>query len=371
MSTRLCLFGVLISCISITGLAQHVSIVVADTIHLQDSIRHLDRVREDILDKKSTVGSKFAVPDKIAVPDSLQRYTDVFGRRAILSEKRLASIRDSIEKATGLPIPKNIALKEEMSREDMVDLVNKKFPNVPVAPSSLDEVSSTGRDSLQSLASRDLPVQDIAKFKMPSDDLNSLGVLPGNVIKSKYLKGLDSLRQINLREEKLKYEEKALSQRTKLSIVQKKPTFKDRSYFEGVLSLISGKSLTIYQASPALGYHFTDNFSIGAGPTLQVLAVDKEIKFNGGVRAFSKVEFLKRQLYVQLEDAINPWSSSDERIRLDKHNVLIGAGILLSVKAPVTLNFSVLYRVNESKVSTSDIAPFVFRIGISTVKISK
>lgn len=368
MSKRLFLVGVLIALISITGLAQRVSVSVADTTHTQDSVQRLYTAGQEIVGKQNALNKSIKAAGSNPVPDSVQRYVDVLKARTIFSEKKLAFIRDSIEKATGISIPKDIPLKQEMSRENMVDLINKKFPNTPNAPSSQDEVLEAGKDSLQS---SDLGVSDLKQFKLPSDDLDNLSILPGKITKSKYLKGLDSLRQINLKEEKLKYEEKVLSQRTKLSIIEKKQTFRDRNYFEGVLSLISGKSLTIYQASPALGYHLTDNFSLGAGPTLQVLAVDKEIKFNGGVRAFSKVEFLKRQLYVQLEDAVNPWSSSDERIRLDKHNVLIGAGVLLSVKAPVTINFSVLYRVNESKVTVSDIAPLVFRIGISTVKISK
>ncbi len=194
--------------------------------------------------------------------------------------------------------------------------------------------------------------------------------LPGSIVKSKYLTGLDSLRKINLKDEQLTLKEQQNSAQSKLAIVQQKPTFWQKSYFEGVLGIWSGKDITLYQVSPALGYHFTDYFSVGLGPTLQVHAESKKLYANGAFRTFTKIEFLQRQLYLQVEDAMNPYSTR-EKAKLDKHNVFVGGGVLMSMKSPVTLNFSVLYKVNEGKASMSDISPFVFRLGISTIKINK
>jgi hypothetical protein len=347
----------------------------------------MDVKRRDILDQKNEFedGSLkkvlFEKTEPRQVRDTLhstvtslkdaEKSIHSFTSQTIYSEKHLAALRDSIEKATGIPIPKNIPTKKELSEADMLALVNQKFPGTPSALRSQNEATSTAKDSLEAASPGVDKVPNLNSLKLPLDALQQLSPLPGSLVKSKYLKGLDSLRRINLSDEKLKYEERAISERAKLGKIQEKPTFRQRSYFEGVLGLVTGKSLTLYQASPSLGYHFTNSLSLGAGPTVQVIAVEKEVKFNGGVRAFSKVEFLKRQLYLQLEDQMNPWSPRDERIALDKHNVMVGGGVLLSMKAPITLNFSMMYRLNESTVTMSDLSPLVFRIGISSVKIQK
>ncbi|MEJ1241747.1 hypothetical protein WBG78_26620 [Chryseolinea sp. T2] len=361
--------------------AQHITVSIADTTHFKDSLRVLEQKHQDVLQKTNKVSSELQKLQEVGratsvddvIPDTIQSAITTgteFLKHRVYSEKHLAAIRDSIERALGRPLPGNLPLKKEMSPEEMLDALNQKFPGAGEHRFTND-LGSVTEDSLKSQVPYQDRFPDLHDYKISADHLKDMVPLPGSIVKSKYLRSIDSLRSINLKEEKLKYKEKAVSQHAKLSKFQQRPTFKERSYFEGIVGLITGKSLTIYSASPALGYHFVDNFSLGAGPNLQVIAVDRDIKFNGGIRAFSKIEFWKRQLYVQIEDSMNPWSPKDERIQVDKHNVMVGGGVLLSVKAPVTLNFSMLYNLTENKTTISDISPFVFRIGISTVKVEK
>lgn len=369
MFKRMLLIGFLSYCSYVSASAQNVTVRVTDTTHVQDSLRSVDQKLQQIVSAKQELQHrKVELPRSKAI-DSLQSLSSSITTKRIHSEKQLKVIRDSIEKATGFKIPTDNLKKYYMSEEEMVQHVNSRFPEYPNRTN--DQWQEMGKDSLESITKEAPTVLGMNQLKLSPDQLLQLSPLAGRTIDTKYLKYIDSLRKINLKEEQLKLEEKMLSEKSRLVSLVPKPTFRQRSYFEGILGVMTGKSTTLYQASPALGFHFTDNFSLGAGPSLQIRTVDKEVDFNAAIRAFSKIEFFKRQLYLQVEDCMSPFGANTEKNSIEKHNVMVGGGVLLSMKAPVTLNFSVLYRVDESKLSVSDFAPLVFRIGISTIKINK
>jgi hypothetical protein len=344
--------------------AQSVSVSVADTTHRQDSIKAIQhRGAQHIKTAQDRQKEGAAILQRLQeAKHSPVQWQDGVAVQRVYSERYQNALRDSVRQLLGdRAIPTDLIPKQEVSRETMLDAINQKFQNPKGPPSELTSLSEKKMPELPS----------VEQMKLPVDDLSTLMPLPGSLVKTKYLQGLDSLRRIRLREENLKLEEETIGTHAKALVFQKKPTFWQRSYFEGILGVVTGKELTLYQASPSLGVHLTDRFSLGAGPIIQVQSNGSSIRAIGGVRTFSKIEFWKRQLYLQAEDAINAYQASREGSSLDTHNILVGGGVLLSVKAPVTLNFCVLYKVNENKTSMSDISPLVFRIGISTVKVDK
>jgi hypothetical protein len=369
----------LICLLSLPCCAQKVTAHIQDTTHVSDSLKakshQLLQDKQRIENEVSTNRAELSalISDANSITDNS---TDTKAlQKRIYSEKHIRQIQDSIASATHLPIDQlkkvHALSKKEVSSEELLNVVNEKFPHVPedYNPEHLEDLEKlqTG-ENLNSIPE----LSDISKLKLPDAEALQLAALRGNLIDSKYLKVIDSMRNLTLQKEKLKLSEEAITSKSKVALIKQKPTFMQRSYFEGVLGILTGKEFTIYQASPALGFHFKDYFSLGLGPTFQLVAGDdKKFYAKAGLRTFTKIEFLKRQVYMQAEDAINPYSGKAETLKLNQHNVYVGGGFLLSMKSKVTLNFNLMYQVNENKLTTSELSPLVFRLGISTIKIEK
>ncbi|MBT1708774.1 hypothetical protein KK062_11090 [Fulvivirgaceae bacterium PWU5] len=298
----------------------------------------------------------------------------------VYSEKQWKLWRDSLTKIPDSnipPIPKTLPAKKEVSEQELAHAVREAFFN------NSDSLSGkyTARDSLDGLTQR-LPnagivdknltrTPDLSEVKLPASALQRLSPLEGRTLKSKYLTSLDSIRKVNLKGEHLQLKEQATSAQGKLSLFRKKPSFLDRSYFEGVLG-VSGGDFTILQLSPSLGYHFTDYLSFGLGPNLVLREETKKMVTTVGVKTFIKAEFFKRQAYLQAEDVMDSYAvygSREKRNLFEQHNVFVGAGYLISISSPLTFNLAVLYKVNDTAFSLHEFSPWVFRIGISTIKI--
>jgi hypothetical protein len=353
---------------SVSTYSQRISVNISDSTQVSDSIvKVISKGNETIGKLKDTKNTQFTAGNVEGAS-----FVEKNQLKRVYSEKFLHDFNDSLKALISLDLS-SPPLKKELSEDDLVHLVNQKFPsysNIPSSPAG-EGIASSMEGSLKAPLQKRQQIDNLSNYKLPTDKLLALSPLPGSGVKSKYLDRLDSLRKVNLQQEKLRLEERTLSDKSKVTVFKEKPTIRQRSYFEGVISIMSGKQVTLYQASPAMGLHFTDYFSIGGGPSIQLQSEGKDLYGTVGLRVFSKVEFFQRQFYLQLEDAMNPYRSNREKIQLDSHNVMIGGGVLLSVRAPFTLNFSVLYKLNEGKVNVSDVAPFVFRIGISSVKIEK
>ena len=367
MIYRLLVAWVLLT-LNVNTYSQHISVSINDSTEVSDSVTKVIVKSNGMTDKFKTAASGVVT----AVNVERASLAEKSHLKRVYSEKFLHDFSDSLESKTDLGLS-SISSRKELSEDDLLQLVNEKFPVYSNRPSSPSGESITGgmEDSLKSPLRKMKEVVNLSSYKLPANQLLELSPLTGSKVKSKYLDKLDSLRKVNLQRERLRLEEHRLSDGGKMTVFKEKPTIRERSYFEGVITVMSGKQFTLYQVSPAIGLHFTDYFSIGGGPSIQLQSQGKELYGTVGLRVFSKVEFFQRQFYLQLEDAMNPYRSNREKIQLDSHNVMIGGGVLLSVRAPFTLNFSVLYKLNEGRVNVSDVAPFVFRIGISSVKIEK
>lgn len=345
----------------IQSLAQKVS-VTADTARIADSVRMR-------LPALAQYQQKAAHLRKEKIADSLTSLPDNFPVQKVYSEKYLKKIEDSLRSIGAYKLP--LDPRQEITEEDLVEAINQKYPHAQglSAPPGAEGAPDLS-DSLNRLPSLPADFQDLSSYKLPGNSLEELSPLPGKIMKSKYVDKIDSLRQIKLKEARLKLSEYKISDHGKVTQLKEKPDFLKRSYFEGVIGIM-GKDLIVYQVSPAFGYHLTDYISLGVGPSLQLRKDDGEIQSAIGLRTFAKAEFFKRQVYAQVEDAMHSNRSSIEEMQLNVHNVLVGGGVLLSLRTALTLNFSLMYNVNQGNVEQSDVSPMIFRLGISSVKLEK
>jgi hypothetical protein len=287
-------------------------------------------------------------------------------RATILSKKLLKKKTDSLKKKTGLnkiPIDPNISKYQHMSDQDLVKAVNSKF----LSQSSLQD-STAALEKKTNLEGQKLQKEvDLTKAKLTPDHLENLVPSPGSVIKTKYLSHLDSIRDADLKRARLKLNQEKRTADTYVASVTKKESFFKKSYFEGIAGIQPG-SFTILQFSPAFATHFSKRISLGVGPNLSLKNDGKNFVATTGLRSFLKAEFFNRQVYGQAEDQINPAISLDNT-HFTQHNFLLGGGCVVPFMRPLTFNLALLYKIYSNGTSqASGTSPWVFRVGISSVK---
>lgn len=325
--------------------------------------------------------------------------------KKIYSERYLQKVADSLfGEGNGTIIRKIISDPESFSDPQLLAALSKRFPVLDQTSkyrnSSLPPVSdnlTNVRDSLSDLYLAEMPT-----LQMKDSLLSELPPLPGGQLKTKYLEAagdfdaakrmmagkkekylsvLDSLRDVNLKEEGMELMEEQVSENTKVATIREKLTFKDRTYFEGILGIMSGwpdKKMTILQVSPSLGYRFASTWSVGAGPNAMLQVEDGKLNVQAGLRTFVKREFFQQRAYLQVEDMVNmpQRSTTIENVKTAvQHNLLVGGGYLLPLTSKLSLNFSLLYTVagNGSTAGNAVPAtsPWVIRVGLSSVKRKK
>jgi hypothetical protein len=292
--------------------------------------------------------------------------------KTIYSEKFVKKMRDSLglEKADSLYRLAAPLMKKNISEHDLVGALNSsiagktKIGDTHFNPGS-DSIPSTEFNKFTGMTDH-LNSADLSKIKLPDSIVSELTPLRSRVLDNKYLKAVDSLRKQNLKTDRLQLEEKKLTENIKTAALKKKPNFYDRSYIEGVIGFLQTGKLTLFQASPSYAYHFTPALSLGVGPNILLKIEDKKLSAVVGLRYFSKLEFLNRRLYAQLEDNINPTFIDTERVQLSRHSVLAGGGVVLPFSKKLALNFSAFYKINQTNSTTS---PWVIRLGLSALKI--
>lgn len=286
----------------------------------------------------------------------------------IYSEKQWKSYADSLSKLPSVQIPQlsdQSWHKKEVPKEALLRQIKQDF----FKTSRVDSAKRAARSpALSGLADQEnLP--RLSQLKLPRESLGGLSPLSGNQVKSMYLSQFDSIRRAALREGKLKLEERKIAPEHTLSNFQPKPGFKERLYFEGVIG-VSGNHLRSFQASPALGYHFTDHVSVGLGPTLFVHNNTEIVRATAGIRSFLKVEFFQRSAYIQVEDMMGGDNRSETGTykMLDQQAIMAGGGYLFSFSSKFSLNLMALYTIRSNQPATDEFSPLVFRLGISSIK---
>jgi hypothetical protein len=360
-----------------------------------DSIRNA-KLNEDELKKqvtaipKSLEGSKNSKVSKAAhAADSVSKLADqdmfakgklqFAGAKKIYSEKALKKAYDSLglQKADSIYKAATPLIKKEVSKEELLQSINQSFAgktqlNGKDFDPTAESLDATDANKL-TVFSDELSKSDVSKMTLPQDVLSELEPLRGDLVDKKYLKVVDSVRVIKLKAERLKLEENEVTQNLKSAVIKHKPSFFDKSYIDVIIGYAETGKFKIVQLSPSWGYHFTQYFSVGLGPSVLVQAEEKK-KLNTvlGFRYYGKVEFLQRKVYVQVEDSMNPAAINNlESVRNEKHSFLAGAGVVLPISKKLALNPCILYRVNTDGKSAGGSSPWVIRVGLSSVKTKK
>ncbi len=287
----------------------------------------------------------------------------------VYSSKKLKKIYDSLGYGKMDSILAMVPKKDMVSEEALIQKLNLPFESqAPDLPSDLGDLAKT--DEISQLK-EGIGDYDLSKLKLPDSVLRELPPMRGTQIGSKILPKLDSLREALLNKERLKLKEQELTDEVTEAVVKKKPSFMDKIYFEGVMSILKNPDSPEIQVAPSLGFKVTKDFSVGIGPNILIRAKDKELTVLGGYRSFAKYEVMNQRGFLQLEDIVDPYQVSRESFTYASHSILAGGGYLLPVSKVLSVNFSLLYRVNNQAYSGGRASPWVFRLGISITRNRK
>jgi hypothetical protein len=295
---------------------------------------------------------------------STRVYSDKYKRKLYdsLGMKKADSIFGVLNQFAKIESPKHEMLQRVNSE------VNKKLEGTGVGfDQQKQQLNVAGVDQISGLQEQYGKKPDISTLQLPPDVLAQLPPLPGFKVDDKYLPVIDSMRDVAMKAKNIQLDEKTVTDEVKQIAIKRKPSFVNKIYFEGILGVINDTTISIVQIAPSLGYHFTDNLSVGAGPTLSVELQNKKINGMIGFRSFVKAEFLQQRVYVQIEDNMQQIRAKLEDAKTAKHSLLVGAGGILPITKKLGINAGIFYRVNQQQVQPNG-SPWVFRIGLSSIK---
>jgi hypothetical protein len=311
-----------------------------------------------------------AMKDKADLENLKQTLT---GSKKVYSDKFIKKMYDSlgIEKGDSLFKAASAFIKTETPKEDLLAKINGTVSEKDLNGIGYDPEKQSLRiadaDKLNALPDQ-AQKPDLSKLRLPDSVLSELTPLHGRLMNSKYMSAIDSMRDVALKAKKQSLDEEQVTDELKRSVMKKKPRFFDKTYFEGIIGFVSDSSINVVQLSPSLGYHFTDFLSVGLGPNLQLQIDDRKVNALAGMRSFIKAEVWKQRLYLQVEDNVSDTKVGKEPVRIAGHSVMTGGGGLLPFSRSLALNLSVLYKVYQD---TPQGSPWVFRVGISSIKKTK
>lgn len=248
-----------------------------------------------------------------------------------------------------------------LEESDLINIINAKIGEEP-SPAVDSKVNDS--EMLSNVRVKDLKLDDSNLIGLPSAS--------SYLVDSKYLKSIDSIRDVNLEFDRLRFKEITISENVKIADFEKKDRFWDKTYFDGVVGFFKDEEFVL-QASPALAFYVSEKLSVGIGPNLNLRVSESVSDIDMGLRGLIKYEVLKKRAYAQFENTVSEISyktSEDKNLRVYNQSTLIGAGYVLSLKTKLTFNFAVFYQIAGDAVN-QEIAPFVLRIGISSIKKGK
>ena len=300
-----------------------------------------------------------------------EQWLQRFDVQTILSDRHMQELIDSLglKKADSLYKRFNPLLnKKELGARDMLTAINSSFAG-QLAQGAPDLTSNDVMREARSEALAEARKFNPGSFKLPDATLAELPALSGNVVDEKYLRVVDSLRKLNLRRQDLKLLNREFAEDQAKAIFKEKPSFWDKAYVNAVIGVLSSGDATLYQASPALGYHIHKFISLGVGPAITVQKADDSYFAMVGVRSFAKGEFWKQRAYGQVEYQMKPYRIDSKSLLPEEGKWLVGGGYIQQITSRLGLTIEVLYRVTPMEVEgTTPDSPWVFRIGLSTMK---
>ena len=345
---------------------------------IEDQFRKLEEIREGALHstpEKMIIDSLKSIYMEKSSPllDSVERIAGKI--RKIYSEETLRRFYDSLLESK-LVDPPIIPDKQEVTEEELIEEINNRVME--------QDVYQRGQTKVDSVRSKipndrylqpDLPQQfegitDLSEVRLSEEELSKLMPLAGQQIDTKYLPLVDSIRRVNLKEKALILKEERLSKYRKVTRLTERPDFWQRSYFEGIVGFFYEEGrVALSQASPALGFHFLRDVSLGVGPNFQFNRPSDSDGLSAlGLRSFVKAEIFKQKGYLQIESIVHGGSHPTENGGNGRYDLLLGGGYLLGLSRSWALNLAVFYRATDSGLNTSTVSPFSLRLGISPIK---
>ncbi|MBL7845561.1 MAG: hypothetical protein KF846_13705 [Cyclobacteriaceae bacterium] len=281
------------------------------------------------------------------------------------STKRLKELYDSMGISKLDTILAQLPIKHDVTEEDLIQRLNESLSlSQPKFPTTKEDfLTASELDKL----TEGYSLPDMSSLKLPDSIANQLPAIPGRKLDAKYLAKFDSLRDAYLDKERLRLKEQELTEKVKQAALERKPTFWDRIYFEGLVTFNSLQERNEIQVAPAVGVKLAKNFSLGIGPNILLREDDRKIQVTAGYRSFAKYEVFNQRAYLQVEDIVDPRQVSLESAGSTRHSILAGGGVLVPVSKVLAINMMLLYRVNNEEYSAGIQSPFTFRVGISTL----
>lgn len=305
--------------------------------------------------------------DRLTIKDSITAEVPPLTR--VFSEKKIRESFDSLLQM-GLIEPPGVPKKVEVPEPEFIEALHRKFyppisqPVIPTGKFDMNGLKNEGPALPQALDEVDL-----TSLQLPALSKETLQpIAVGQLQQVDALDKLDSVRRLNLKDQRLKLSEQEIPGDKKLVSFVGVPTFRERSYFEGVVGVLNGtRDRLAVRFSPALGYRIDRHLSVGAGPGLHLEQHENDNwSMVWGFRTFGKYEVLDNRAYLHVENQFNGRNNSDEALVNDNgYNLLAGGGGLLPLSPSVALNVMALYTLAGT---TGDgISPFIIRIGVSSL----
>jgi hypothetical protein len=337
----------------------------------------LDLDKDKLSGKSSKVGRAISKADSLRdlqqKAESVKDVDDVVAMQRVYSDKYIQHLRDSlgVSKADSLMKLADMAMQVS-SKEDLISKLNQPLQEKAGANGLGYNEENQSLTSADATKLQGLPDQysnmSLDKMQLPQELLSEIAPLKGQLIDSKYMHVIDSMRELYMKAKGYKLDEKQLTEELKKTAMEKKPKFWDKVYFEMVLGFMQGdSSFTIFQVSPSWAYHFTPYLSLGAGPNISVQYAEKKVHGMVGVRTYIKGEFWKHRVYAQVEDSMEPTRINTEAFRSSPHSLLVGGGGVLPFSKKYGINLALFYRVNQQQVRPGG-SPWVVRVGLSSIK---
>ena len=283
-------------------------------------------------------------------------FDSLLSSKKVISERIIRDFYDSLGIGNG-PLP---GKKQEVSEEELINQINRKFFAIPVEEDKIGAINDNFPDK-----------QSLSEQSLSPEFASQLPALAAQQLPSEYLEKIDSLKAINLKEQRIAVKEKHLSEDHVLMNLREKSRFWDRAYFEGIIG-VANLEERVLQLTPALGMHLFDDFSIGMGPVIQLYEQNNTYFQSAiGLRQFIKQEFFKRKGYLQAEYIMNPRVENLENLTVERHSFLVGGGVIVPITGLFAMNIGLLYNLNDTSGDLQNGAPWVFRIGVSKKSNSK
>lgn len=324
---------------------------------LRDSIQSTTRQVDEFADPKQLVELRESLTEKLR------------DQSVILTEDFIKDILDSLRISRVDSILALARMTEELSTDEMMKYIG--LPEVPAADfsSKADEVRDGIQNSRDMVEDRALQETSRRRASLQRSALEELAPPKGFELAGMDKKVLDSIRRAQMVFMRIRNKEREISEEIRSSVANTKKSFKDRSYFEALVSPFRIGEQNGFLFSPAFGFEVLQDLSVGVGPSLRFSREANETRTLVGIRSFLKYQLPYYRAYLQLEDQTENRVLNAEYFRGMAHSAFFGGGTIIPLYGSVGINFCVLYNISDINRTIEDRhSSWVIRLGISSLR---